>query len=391
MCEAIQLSDIVALGLLPDCAVKSSKGESYWIPRDHLALMSLPCPITAANSPDFEIVSINGICRVIAIIMCGKRARRVILRSKPAENYIEALRETSEMYLRLPTDVLPKHNDAHASLRGLLDEDRKKLKFPHPKFDNIASEGQVPGITCSVEIKGELFCSEAFPTRGEAIENLAAIINSLPLQEKKEKNIPVRAKSPSTKKSKLNEYTTTVSKKDFVLLQSLVARWRREQNWLISLKEKSLKEDERIFFLSRYLAVVDPLRWFEVSQTNRNEILNKIEAELCEQALRMTKDGLAQLYAQYLRETVRYCILAPGEPVDVGNRWRDKVQRCGDDPSQVISRLVELGLLRVSNDSGAYLLSNLGITFMENNIKYEIKEGSIGSVLSRKTLLALLS
>lgn len=389
MCDAILLSDIVEMGLLPACAVKSSNKESYWIPSDHLALLSLPCPITPTICPDFEIVSINGIFRIVAIISFGKRSRRVVLRSKPAENYIDALRESCEMYLRLPTEVLLQPNDPHTCLLSLLDEDKKKLKFLHPRFENIAPEGQLPAVTCSVDIKGKLFCSDAFPTRGEAMENLAAIINSLPIPEKQAQSVQVRPKSPSTRKPKLEE-STTVRKKDFALLQSLVSRWRREQNWLISLKEKSLKEDERIFLLSRYLAVVDPLRWFEVSPTTRNEILTQIEVELREQAFRMTTAGLAQLYAQYLREMVKYCALTPGEPVDVGSRWRDIVQRKGDDPSHVISHFVELGLLRISNDSGTYLLSNRGISFMENNINHEIKEGSIGSVLSKQTLLALL-
>lgn len=397
----MDFESLVMKNLLPPDAIKIKDEDGYWIPKHIMESIQLPAvPFNTNFSPDFVIIPVkDGETRIIAILRKGKGSKEIVVKSQPEDTFITALRCVYDIASRVPTNWLHESDDIHLELKNLLSDNFNLANFTHPTFEVISRLGQLPLFNCRVKIKipnkkkQNTVISNAYSSQTEAFLDLASKINNLdiPVLESKSKAVPSKSKAAITIQPKKKQATVAElsPRKDLRVLHNLVARWRREHGWLLSKPRRSFQEDQRVVTLSRFLAVTDPLRWFEMDHIQRNEIINTISSELSEQAHRMTNDGQLYLMATYIRNMVTPVNLKPGEFVDLGKKWIESVLARGDDPKEIKSILISLKLLRGDEIAG-YSLSNRAVSLVENRLKIEYGQHSFGSTVPVETLLALL-
>jgi hypothetical protein len=394
------IQQLIDIGLLPSGVNLSNSGdERYWMPVDDLSThFSLPVLSSGWYKPDFYIIrdSHGNPVKVKTTIQWGKNFNKIVVVGAECDGFLEALQATyAKATLVEPEDV--NIEDLRNNFLVSLSEDRKAFKFQGPVFKAEAKDG-VTHFAASLVTKGTTYSSSLRAKKSEAIIELSAIINKV-TDLSLIMNIP---KPPQPKKSKAaNEPTANTklsmpqpkhspNKSDMGLLKSLNARWRCEYDWLMKMPKRTLRDDERLFDVSRFLAVGDPLRWFEVSPEDRLVIIEKIKPELEEHAIRQTEQGQLNTLVKYLRAMIKGDAMLPGDPVDVGEKWSRLVYRNGDKPNAILERLVSLKLLRDSGIGARYSLSNRAISLVNIHLKSGFKGGSIGSAIPVETLFAML-
>lgn len=392
------IQELIDAGLLPSGAIKCRKVEdAYWLPDDLWARLALPVLKTGWQRPEFYILrdSLGKPVSVKTSVLWGKKSKKIIIEGLVCNNYLVALQTTyDKANLVEPEDV--RVVDLRHDFIGLLSEDRNDIKFQGPSFNAEIKDGMTHFIA-AFTLKGITYASSPHPKKSDAIIELATVINSVSdislLKKVAPQPMPKKPKAVKQANGK-SETNTPVkslpSRNDMNLLKSLNARWRCEHDWLMKIPKRTKNEEDRLYDISRFLAVSDPLRWFEVSPTERLAIIEKLKLELEQHAFRQTETGQLNVLAKYLRAMVKGGVMSPGDPVDVGEKWSGLVFSNGDKPNVILERLVALKLLRDSGMGARYSLSNRAISLVNIHLKNEFEGGSIGSVTPVETLFALL-
>jgi len=348
---------------------------------------------------------------VTALLTIGRRASKVQLQSSNHDNYIDAITEVGDLFRQLPVDPIPATGQEVFTLfKQNLSQEKSNLHFTVPYFANQIPVG-IPIYIASTVCQGNTYASTPYSRKIDALLDLIAIVNdddglqenpkvsTSPANKKlaehenktgdKEK---IQASKPKKKQpSKVNIVAPVgPSKKELELLQVSIKKWRREHNWLVSRQNNKVGDETRVHDLSRFLTIADPLRWHELSTEARNESLKKMEQELLRNAKMQSDQGKLKQLATYIRSMVTAKSMSPGDIVDVGEKWIDRVCRNGDEPTEILQQIVALKLLRPGMKNGEYSLSNRGITLVEKFLKADFPDGTLGSQVSADKLFALL-
>lgn len=348
---------------------------------------------------------------VKALLTIGRQASKVQLQSSSHDNYIDAITEVGDLFRQLPVDpIQATGHEVFTFFKQNLSQEKSTLDFTVPYFVNQIPVG-IPIYVATTVCQGNTYTSSPYSRKIDALLDLIALVNdddglkevpkvSTPpannkLAEDEKKAVDkakIKASKPKKKKAAKVKILAPVgpSKSELELLQVSIKKWRREHNWLVSRQNKKVGDETRVHDLSRFLTIADPLRWHELSTEARNESLKKMEQELLRYAKMQSDQGKLKQLATYIRSMVTAKSMSPGDSVDVGEKWIDRVCRNGDEPTEILQQIVALKLLRPGIKNGEYSLSNRGITLVEKFLKADFPDGTLGSQVSAEKLFALL-
>lgn len=122
----------------------------------------------------------------------------------------------------------------------------------------------------------------------------------------------------------------------------------------------------------------------------RMDALKQMEQELLLLSARITKSGQSKQFAQYLRAMVVNKTLCPGDELDSGPAWIEKVFRNGDDPKDVVQQMLSFQLIRTGVSTGEYTISNRGVSLVEKHLKDGYPSGTIGGNITLDKLFSIL-
>jgi hypothetical protein len=396
------LQQLIDAKLLPPKAFQDRiANDRYYLPPLMLEGFAFPSVVPSHGVCLEFIISTNNNANSSLVTAClswGKGACKVRLQSGVHENYAFTLADLLALVKQIPDDILTLEITPWAYLVGGLDETRKKLPFSNIKVENVVDVG-LPQFVCIVDCKGKTYRSAPSHTKMKAIDSLVVVINEAAelTAEKPEIDHAVTERNVSVPPSKKKVSTPIITtkptspiKKEIELLHLAIKKWRAEYSWLLSQKKKNTRDEERIHNLSRYLTVSDPLRWYELGEVARMDVLNKMEQELALLSYKASKSGQKKQIIQHLRSMVVNKTLCPGDELDSGLSWRDKVYRNGDDPKEVIQQILSLKLIRQGLGEGKYTLSNRGVSLVEKYLKDGYPSGTIGGNISLDKLFSIL-
>lgn len=375
-------------GLIPNWAISTKTDNVFGIPHDKIDSIQselLLAPLqkrSGMSAPNLIIGEHEGRKNVVASLEWGKKLCRVRIESPPKENFADALSFIFSLARGIP---LEDSIDFNAKIEELMTIKRDR---GGPKFENIVPLGK-PQFVCSIKCEGSIYRSKACSSKMDALCDLSVILNNLPVPLQK---LPInKPLSPALKTDHLvsEHCKKKIPKADTQLLLMAAERWKREHRWLLSKSSQSIKDELRISQLSRFLAIADPLRKYEVSGAMRAETVKAMAEELVLHKSRASASEYRKLLGIYLRKMVITSEMNPGDEVCVSQEFKDSVWGNGDDPDQVISKLSDEGFLRLRQ--GKLLLSNRGITLIEEALKAPYGINTIGSVVSPEMIFALSS
>lgn len=386
------IQELVDAYLLPAGALRSNPHEeSYYLPNELLAALSLPTLGSEWRRPTLYLVNDTegNVDKVKATLQWGRKSNRIVVEGIACDNYFDALKQSFDIAL-----LLDPENVSDLELRekfiNLLLDDRRKLKFQGPIFRPEIKDG-FTHFSALITTNGHKHSSGLHTKKSKAIIKLAEIINQIEdvslIRKVKQSNTTL--KPAEKKKLSAPPVKPLSNKSDMKLFRSLAAKWRYEHDWLLKVSSSNPKDHNRILDLSRFLAVSDPLRWFELSPQTRNDLIKKIQPELEAHVFRMSEKGQLNMLGAYLKALSVGGDLCPGDAVDVGPKWADYVSRKGDNPSVILAQLVSLKLLRDSGIASRYSLSNRGISLINSHLKNEFKSGSLGSIIPGETIFSM--
>lgn len=174
------------------------------------------------------------------------------------------------------------------------------------------------------------------------------------------------------------------------LVELAKQRWLKERAYLQQNENKDIKESDRIHKLSLFLALLDPLRKYELEPFARKSLLPLMAGELTKLTNESSIAGQEALRKEYLLALTKNTPIDPGEPLHINQGFKRKVALSGDTEQRVIEALVAGRWVRRSI-KGELSLGQKGVDVLRAKADEASCKKTLGDVLPEEVRLALSS